>query len=47
VTLAHWDDVEPRRPERRGLGGTWTNLGGAAGSVTVGVNRIQLAAGEV
>jgi uncharacterized cupin superfamily protein len=47
VTLAHWDDIEPRRPERRGLGGTWTNLGTAAGSVTVGAHRIQLAAGEV
>jgi uncharacterized cupin superfamily protein len=47
VTLAHWDEVEPRRPDRRGLGGTWTNLGGAAGSVTVGVNRIQLGPGEV
>lgn len=46
VTLAHWDDVEPRRPERRGLRGTWTNLGGAAGSVTVGVQRVQLADGE-
>jgi uncharacterized cupin superfamily protein len=45
--LAHWDDVEPRRPQRRGLGGAWTDLGTAAGSVTVGVNRVQLAAGEV
>jgi uncharacterized cupin superfamily protein len=47
VTLCHWDEVEPRRPDRRGLGGTWTNLGGAAGSVTVGVHRIHLDAGEV
>ena len=47
VTLAHWDEVEPRRPERRGLGGAWTNLGGAAGSVDAGVHRIRLADGEV
>jgi uncharacterized cupin superfamily protein len=47
VTLAHWDEIEPRRPEHRGLGGVWTNLGGAAGSVTVGVQRVQLADGEV
>jgi len=47
VTLAHWDEVEQRRPERRGLGGTWRNLGGAAGSVRVGAQRIDLAAGEV
>jgi uncharacterized cupin superfamily protein len=47
VTLAHWDDVEPRRWEHSGLGGAWTNLGGAAGSVDAGVQRIQLADGEV
>jgi uncharacterized cupin superfamily protein len=45
--VAHWDEVEARRPQRRGLGGAWTNLGSAAGSVTVGVNRIQLDPGEV
>ena len=45
--VAHWDEVEPRRPQRRGLGGTWTNLGSAAGSVTVGVQRVRLVAGEV
>jgi uncharacterized cupin superfamily protein len=45
--VAHWDEVEARRPQRRGLGGAWTNLGSAAGSVTVGVHRIQLDAGEV
>lgn len=47
MTLAHWDDVEPRRPARRGLGGAWSNLGRAAGSVDVGVHRIQLDEGEV
>jgi uncharacterized cupin superfamily protein len=47
VTLAHWDEVEPRRPERRGLGGAWTDLGTAAGSRDVGLHRIRLDAGEV
>jgi uncharacterized cupin superfamily protein len=47
VTLAHWDEVEPRRPERRGLGGAWRDLGTAAGSRDVGLNRIELAPGEV
>jgi uncharacterized cupin superfamily protein len=47
MTLAHWDDVKPRRPERRGLGGAWRDLGTAAGSVQVGLNRIELAPGEV
>jgi len=47
VTLAHWDEIEPRRPARPALGGAWSSLGNAAGSVTVGVNRIQLDAGEI
>lgn len=47
MTLAHWDDLEPRRPARPALGGAWTNLGAAAGSVDVGVHRIQLDEGEV
>jgi uncharacterized cupin superfamily protein len=47
VTIAHWDEARSGRPERPGLGGRWTNLGTAAGSRTVGVNRIQLDPGEV
>ena len=47
MTLAHWDDVEPRRPPRPALGGAWSDLGSAAGSRTVGVNRIRLEAGEI
>jgi uncharacterized cupin superfamily protein len=47
VTLAHWDEIEARRPERPGLGGAWSQLGTPAGSRTVGVNRIQLEPGEV
>jgi uncharacterized cupin superfamily protein len=45
--IAHWDEAKSRRPERPGLGGTWSGLGSAAGSVKVGVNRIQLDPGEV
>ncbi|HUJ92683.1 MAG TPA: cupin domain-containing protein [Gaiellaceae bacterium] len=47
MTVAHWDEAKSGRPERAGLGGRWTNLGDAAGSRTVGVNRIQLDPGEV
>ncbi len=47
MTLVHWDEVEAHRPGRSGLQGTWTYLGAAAGSVTVGLNRIQLGPGEV
>jgi uncharacterized cupin superfamily protein len=47
VTLAHWDELESRRPQRPGLGGAWTQLGTPAGSRTVGLNRIQLEPGEV
>lgn len=47
MTLAHWDEAESRTPRLPALGGTWTDLGTAAGSETVGVNRIRLGAGEV
>jgi uncharacterized cupin superfamily protein len=47
VTLAHWDDVPARRPDLPAVGGAWTELGRAAGSVTIGLNRINLEAGEV
>jgi uncharacterized cupin superfamily protein len=45
VGIAHWDDVE-RFPGVVGhLRGTWSSLGRAAGSVSVGVSRIELPAG--
>ena len=47
MTLAHWDDIEPRRPRPQGLGGAWTDLGTASGSRSVGLNRIELGPGEV
>jgi len=47
MTLTHWDDVEKRHHERPALQGTWSDLGRAAGSVRVGVRRIELEPGEV
>jgi len=47
VTLAHWDEIDARRPERPGLGGAWSQLGTPAGSKSVGVNRIRLEPAEV
>ena len=40
--VAHWDDVEPVRRERGHLAGDWRDLGTAAGSLTVGLQRIQV-----
>ena len=45
--IAHWDDVETYRREQGPLGATWTDLGGAAGAIAVGLHRIQLAPGEI
>jgi len=45
--IAHWDEVETYRREQGPLGATWTDLGGAAGSIAVGLHRIQLAPGEI
>ena len=47
MTLAHWDDVAKHPQSRRGRSGTWSGLGTAAGAVGVGLNRIELAPGEV
>lgn len=44
--IAHWDDVEGRRSELGHLDAIWRNLGRAAGSVDVGVNRMEIAAGK-
>ena len=44
--IAHWDDVESGRAEAGHLGGLWADLGSAAGSKTVGVNRIRVDPGK-
>ena len=44
--IAHWDDVEKIHRERGQMSGTWTPLGGAAGSWKAGATRIELAPGE-
>jgi uncharacterized cupin superfamily protein len=44
--VAHWDDVEVRHRDTGHLAGNWFDLGSAAGSVGVGVQRIQVDAGK-
>jgi uncharacterized cupin superfamily protein len=44
--IVHWDDVEAGRGELGHLAGTWRDLGHAAGSVGVGVQRIEIDAGK-
>jgi uncharacterized cupin superfamily protein len=40
--VVHWDDVEGFRADEGAFRSTWTDLGRAAGSVTVGVKRVQV-----
>ena len=42
MTFAHWDDVPKRRQALGHLSATWRDLGTAAGSVGVGVKRIEV-----
>ena len=44
--IVHWDDVESGRAELAHLAATWRDLGHAAGSVGVGVQRIEIDAGK-
>jgi len=44
--IAHWDDVQAVRLEKGHMCGTWTDLGEAAGSQHIGVNRIQIDPGR-
>lgn len=44
--LAHWDEVESRHAEAGHISGRWTGLGRAAGTKTIGVNRVQVDAGK-
>jgi uncharacterized cupin superfamily protein len=45
-SIAHWDEADSGRAETGHLGGLWTDLGAAARSRTVGVNRIQVDPGR-
>jgi len=44
--IAHWDELEAERDSAGRIPGTWTELGRAAGSKTVGLNRIQVDPGK-
>jgi uncharacterized cupin superfamily protein len=44
--IAHWDDAQSGRAEEGHIGGVWTGLGRAAGTKTVGLNRIQVDPGR-
>jgi uncharacterized cupin superfamily protein len=44
--VIHWDDVEREHAEAGSIAGWWTDLGKAAGSVRVGVNRIHVDPGK-
>ena len=44
--IAHWDEVEQERLEEGHLCGTWSDLGEAAGTKTVGLTRIQVEPGR-
>ena len=43
--LAHWDDVDARRGANGEIDATWQRLGAAAGTRSVGVNRVHVAPG--
>jgi uncharacterized cupin superfamily protein len=40
--IVHWDEVEGERNDEGAFRSTWTDLGRAAGSVTVGVNKVRV-----
>ncbi len=44
--IVNWDEVEGERLEEGHLAGTWTDLGEAAGSIRIGVTRIQVESGR-
>jgi uncharacterized cupin superfamily protein len=44
--IAHWDDVEGRRSELGHLDAVWRDLGRAAGTVGVGLKRLEIAPGK-
>jgi len=44
--ICHWDEVESGRAEAGHIAGEWTDLGGGAGTKTVGLNRIRIDSGK-
>jgi uncharacterized cupin superfamily protein len=44
--VLHWDDVEPYRREAGHIGGSWRDLGRAAGTCGVGVKLIEVDPGK-
>jgi len=42
MTLAHWDEVERTRRDVGDMRSWWRDLGGAAGSTAVGVQRVEV-----
>lgn len=44
--ICHWDEAGSGRAEAGHIAGEWTNLGHAAGTKTVGVNRIRVDPGR-
>jgi uncharacterized cupin superfamily protein len=47
VAIAHWDDVEQHRRAKGEMDATWQFLARAAGSQTVGMNRVRVAPGKL
>ncbi len=47
MTLAHWDEVESSRIAKGEMDATWQRLGAAAGTQSVGVNRVRVAPGSL
>jgi uncharacterized cupin superfamily protein len=45
--IAHWDDVEGGRREQGEMAAEWATLGAAAGSETIGLNRIRIDPGKL
>jgi uncharacterized cupin superfamily protein len=45
VGIAHWDDVEEHHVAKGEMDATMQRLGDAAGTKTVGLNRIRVAPG--
>jgi uncharacterized cupin superfamily protein len=45
--VAHWDEVESFHPAKGEMDATWQRLGDAAGTRTVGVNRVRVEPGKL